>query len=359
VYLEQKHIINVIKTFNNDDIGINISTFVIKLEFLIPYMKEIIFIQKNLDKWKVTEKSLKELGKIEPAEIANMYQDISSDLAFAQTHYSKSEIVPYLNSMALKLHNNIYGNKQQRWNSILLFWTKEIPTEMYRQRKFMILSFVIFITANIIGVVSQLGNENFAVDFFGDYYINMTLQNIKEGNPMGVYGKEAESYMFAGITINNIRVSFIEYISGVFTFFMTGLILLNNSIMCGTFLTFCYQHNVLSDCMLAMWMHGVIEISSIIIAAGTGFVLSSGWMFPGSLPRLASFRLAMKSSVKIIMGLVPFFIVAGFIESYITRHTDAPNIIRLGVIFGSLAFVIYYFVVLPYKVHKKAVDADE
>jgi len=316
-------------------------------------MKEIIFIQKNLDKWKITEKSLKELGKLEPAIIADMYQDISSDLAFAQTHYAKSEIVPYLNSMALKLHNNIYGYKQQRWSSIVSFWTEEIPTEVYRYRKIMLLSLTIFLVATIIGAISQLGNEKFVYDIMGTRYVQMTLENIKNGVPMAVYGSDNESTMFAGITINNIRVSFMEYISGLLTCFATGLILVKNSVMCGTFMAFCYQHNVLTDCLMAMWMHGVIEISAIIIAAGTGLILGCGWMFPDSLPRLTSFRLAGKSSVKIIMGLVPFFIVAGFIESYITRHTDAPFGIRLSVILGSFAFIIYYFVVLPYKVNKK------
>jgi len=44
---------------------------------------------------------------------------------------------------------------------------------------------------------------------------------------------------------------------------------------------------------------------------------------------------------------VPIFVVAGFIEGFITRHTEIPDLVRLAVILLSLAFVLYYYVALP------------
>ena len=46
-------------------------------------------------------------------------------------------------------------------------------------------------------------------------------------------------------------------------------------------------------------------------------------------------------------GAVPVFIMAGFIEGFITRHTELPDMLRLGVIFTSLAFIIFYYIYLP------------
>lgn len=315
-------------------------------------MKEVVFIRKNIDKWSEAQLTVVSSDRIEPEKLADMYLDISADLAYAQTHYPESDIVPYLNSIALKMHNNIYGKRQQQWNSLIRFWTLEIPTEVYRHRKFMLISIAIFLVANVIGIVSTLGDPHFAVDIMGQDYIDMTLRNIKNGNPMAVYGSDDSAQMMVGITMNNIFVSFRAYILGIFTCFATGLILLYNGVMCGTFMTFCYEQFVLSDCLLAMWMHGVIEITSIVIAGGAGLILGSGWMFPGSLPRGTSFRLAAKSSAKISMGLVPFFIIAGFIESYVTRYTDAPLEFRLGVILCSIVLMLFYFVYLPWKTSK-------
>ena len=47
-----------------------------------------------------------------------------------------------------------------------------------------------------------------------------------------------------------------------------------------------------------------------------------------------------KKGLKIIVGTVPIFIMAGFIEGFITRHTELPDVLRLGN--DSIVTVIYY-----------------
>jgi hypothetical protein len=51
------------------------------------------------------------------------------------------------------------------------------------------------------------------------------------------------------------------------------------------------------------------------------------------------------------MGLVPVFIMAGFLEGFVTRHTDMPAILSLAIIVGSLAFIVYYFIIYPLQLH--------
>jgi ATP/ADP translocase len=53
------------------------------------------------------------------------------------------------------------------------------------------------------------------------------------------------------------------------------------------------------------------------------------------------------------VGTVPIFVVAGFIEGFLTRHTEVNDWVRLVFILLSLAFVIFYFVVYPRKLYKK------
>lgn len=316
-------------------------------------MKEIVFIRKNAEKWRHAEKMVHSLSKCEPDHIANAYEDLSADLAFARTHYPDSDIVNYLNAIVLVLHNCLYGNKQQRWGRLLQFWREDIPTEVYRNRHMMLLALLLFVVSVGIGVLSAVEYPDFVRNVMGDGYVEMTLRNIKEGNPMAVYASETSGTMMIGITFNNIMVSFSTYASGVLTCFATAYMMLVNGVMCGAFMTFCHQNGVLSNCLWAMWMHGVIEISSIIVAGGAGLTLGRGWMFPGSYPRLTSFKTAARSSVKIIIGLVPFFIVAGFIESFITRHTEMHPFFKTLIIGGSLVLVLYYFVYLPYRYGRK------
>ena len=119
--------------------------------------------------------------------------------------------------------------------------------------------------------------------------------------------------------------------------------------MIGAFQMFFFQHGLLGESMLAIWLHGTLEIWSIIVAGAAGLALGNGWLFPRTYSRLESFKRGAKRGVKIVVGTIPIFIMAGFIESFITRHTELPDILRLGLILISLAFIIFYYIYLPNK----------
>lgn len=312
-------------------------------------MKEVQFIRRNIERWKDTESVVETAGRQSPDKLADVYIELTGDLAFAQTHYPNSRITVYLNNLASALHNEIYRNKREKWSRVLTFWTQEVPDVMWIERRLLLASFVIFMVSVLIGVVSTLGDETFPRLILGGDYMDMTVENIRNGTPMAVYDSDNESSMFLGITINNVLVSFNIFVSGIFTSFCPGLLLMQNGIMVGTFTTFFHQQNMLGEALLAILLHGTLELSSIVVAGAAGLAMGNGWLFPGTYGRLTSFRMGARRGLKIIIGTVPLFIIAGFIEGFVTRHTEIPDAVRLSFILISAVFVIFYFVVLPYK----------
>lgn len=312
-------------------------------------MKEILFIRNNIDKWRSVEELIDNVNFEMPDRLAEAYIDLTADLAFAQTHYPHSRITIYLNNLSSSLHNELYRNKREKWSRVLTFWTQEVPDVMWKERRLLLISFLIFMVSVLIGVLSTLGDASFPRLILGGGYMDMTLENIAKGKPMGVYGSEEESVMFLGITLNNIMVSFNIFVSGVLTSFMPGYQLFQNGIMVGCFDTFFYQHGLLGESLLATMLHGTLELSAIVVAGAAGLAMGNGWLFPGTYSRIVSFQRGAKRGMKIVVGTVPLFILAGFIESFITRHTEINDFVRLTVILLSLCFVIFYFIYLPYK----------
>lgn len=314
-------------------------------------MKEVSFIKRNIDKWKAMEDTVDEAYNVSPDVLADAYQELTADLAFSQTHFPDARITVYLNNLASALHNKIYRNKREKRSRIITFWTREVPLTMWEARRLLLASFLIFVVSVAIGALSTLGDADFPRLIMGDGYVDMTLDNIEKGEPMGVYGSEAESPMFFQITLNNIMVSFRCFVAGLLTSFMTGFILMQNGIMVGAFQAFFYQHGLLWESSLAIWLHGTVEISSIVVAGAAGLSLGNGWLMPGTYTRLESFRRGAVRGMKIVVGTVPLFIIAGFIESFVTRHTDLADGVRLSIIVLSLFFVVSYFVVLPWHLY--------
>ncbi len=312
-------------------------------------MKEVTFIRQNISKWRGAEIVVETAGDSDATELADTYIDVSSDLAFAQTHYPESKITVYLNNLASALHNEIYRSHRYRWSRLLTFWTDEVPRTMWEARRELFLSFVIFVVSAFVGFLSQMLDPEFCRIILGDGYVDMTLQNIAEGEPMAVYNGDPEDAMFGMITLNNVKVSFITFVLGVFTSLGTGFVLFQNGVMLGSFQTFFAQHGLLWQSALAVWLHGTLEISAIIVAGAAGIAMGNGWLFPGTYPRLTSFRRGARRGLRIVIGTVPVFVLAGFIESFLTRHTEWPDLLRLIIILSSLAFVTYYYIVLPKK----------
>jgi uncharacterized membrane protein SpoIIM required for sporulation len=316
-------------------------------------MKEINFINKNTERWTDYEKVLDHTDDLNPDRLSDMFIQITDDLSFSRTFYPRSSITKYLNSLAFRMHQIIYINKKEEKKRFRLFWKFEFPLHLRSVRKYIIYSLIIFLVSMAIGVVSTLNDDTFVRLILGDDYVNMILQNMDSGDPLAVYKNMNQVDMFLGITFNNIKVSFYAFIFGVFFSVGTAYILFYNGVMLGSFLAFFYQKGFLGDAMLTIWIHGTLEIFAIIMAGAAGIILGNSILFPGTYSRLTSFMHGVKSSLKIAVGIVPMYIVAGFLEGFITRYTNMPVAVRLFIILSSLLFIIWYFFILPERLYKK------
>jgi uncharacterized membrane protein SpoIIM required for sporulation len=315
-------------------------------------MREAAFSKQNHEKWRDFEQKLARYTNTHPDELADLFVEITDDLAFAQTYYPKSKTTQYLNELAIKAHQTIYKNKKERGVRVLNFWRHEVPLAIHAAHKQMLVALVVFVLAILVGVVSTLYDVDFPRFLLGDGYVNLTLDNIKKGNPMGIYGMQNEADMFFRITYNNIMVALKAIAFGILFSVLTFYLLLNNGIMVGVFLTFLHNEGYLGVAMGTIWIHGSIEIASIVIAGGAGILMGNSFLFPGTYTRLESFKQGARTAIKIAVGLIPLFVVAGFLESFVTRYYQNiwVGILCIGT---TLPFILWYYIFLPIKTYKQ------
>lgn len=316
-------------------------------------MKEITFLKQNATKWEEYEKVLDEKKPAHPAKITEMFIELTDDLSYANTNYQKSNTNAYVNGIASRVHHLVYKNKKESGNRFITFYVKELPLLFGRYHKQLLYAFIVTCIATLVGVLSQIYDDSFVRMILGDYYVDYTLENIKKGNPLAIYGQDNQFLMFVKITTNNIKVSFTAFIFGLCTAFGTSFFLAYNGVMLGCFFTLFYQNNVLDKALKVVWIHGTLEISAIVIAGCAGFVLGNSFIFPGTHTRMRAFMRGGKDGLKIVIGLVPVFIAAGFLESFVTRYTEMHIALSLVIIGFSLAFIVGYFIVLPMYLNKK------
>jgi uncharacterized membrane protein SpoIIM required for sporulation len=317
-------------------------------------MKERRFVEQNKDKWVKFEKFL-DLEFKDPDKLSQFFIQITDDLSYARTFYNNRSIRVYLNNLCQQLFFTIYKSKRTKRNvGFKNFWINELPKVAFDSRRELLTAFLIFLMAVAIGVVSSMYDPQFAKAILGNQYVEMTAENIQNGDPMAVYKKMNEVDMFLGITFNNLFVAVKTFLLGVFYAVGAIIVLIHNGIMIGAFQYFFIEKELFLESFLAIWLHGTLEISSIVIAGAAGIVLGKGIISPGTYSRLQSFQIAAKKGTKLFLGIVPILTFAALIESFLTRYTEVPDAFRLSLILISLAFIIFYFVWYPRVVAKRS-----
>ena len=162
--------------------------------------------------------------------------------------------------------------------------------------------------------------------------------------------------------VNNVRVFFLLFISGLLFGIFTLYMLFTNSVMFGTFQTMFITKGLGIKAAMVIWVHGTLEAAAMIVSATAGFIIAKSILFPGSYKRLSSFKRGMKDAVKIMVIFVPMTLGAAFLESYITHLMSEtfdkdggglPIWASILILSLSLGFVVWYFIIYPILVERK------
>lgn len=310
-------------------------------------MRETQFIRQNEEKWASYERSLNS-NEEDPERLRELFIHTTDDLSYSRTFYPNRSVRVYLNGLAQLIFLRIYRGRRVPWQLFRYFWTDELPQMIYDSRRAFRLSLFVFVGAIAVGVLSSHIDPEFARIVLGDDYVEMTRANIESGDPMAVYKQRGPFGMALSITFNNIYVAFLAFVLGLLFGLGTLVILLGNGIMVGAFQYYFYQYGLLQESALTIWIHGAFELSAIVIAGAAGLTMGRGIAFPGTYTRLQSFQRSARRGLKVMLGTVPLFVLAGIFESYLTRQTEVGDGVRALFILLCLTLIVFYFVWYPW-----------
>jgi len=312
-------------------------------------LREALFIKKNKDRWTKTRQGIQP----DPDEMAKEFTQLLDDLAYAKTFYPSGKVTSYINNQASIIYLDIYKNRKEDKNRILAFWKYDLPLVIRKHHKVLLFSFIVFIIFFVIGFFSASQDEAVAREFFGDDYVDKTLENIANGNPFGIYESGNPFLSWLGIMIHNIRIALMMFVSGLFCGLPTLYLHGQNSAMIGIFDQFFASRGLGVDFWVVVFVHGTLEITALIISTAAGLILGKSFLFPGTIKRIDALKQGAKDGAKIMIGLLPVFALAAFLEGFITRLYNDISILTTVVFGVSVIFVIWYFIIYPMQLGKK------
>ena len=318
------------------------------------------FVRANRATWqklselldRVERSGLPSLGPEELNELGRLYRRVTAHLSEARTTGVDAEIVSYLNQLATRAYARIYAGSRPRRLGIGRLFAIEVPRTFRRRAAYIGVSFGLSVLVALISFSAVRSDPRWAGALLSPESAAHWDEFARGGHRAGEYFSDTAESLggpeFASLLMsNNIRVALNAFAFGVTLGLGTLFVLITNGIMLGVFFGVGANAEELLLFASIISPHGVVELSAIFIAGGAGLVLGHSIVDPGDLFRRDALRIAAVDAVKLVLGTVPMFIVAGVIEAMISpQHQglfgeDIPRVL-FGLMMG-VAFWLYLF----------------
>lgn len=312
-------------------------------------LREGLFIKKNKERWE----NIQQGGSADADEMARDFVQLVDDLAYAKTYYPTSRVTRFINSLASRIYLRIYQNRREDSGRLVRFWKHDLPLTIARHYRIILFSLFVFVLFYVLGFFSAMYDEGFTREVMGNDYVNMTQKNIAKGNPFGVYQSGNAFLSWLGIMVNNVIFSILCFVKGIVLGVLSLTALVRTAMEVGVFHYMFAAKGLGTEFILAVMLHGLLELTAIVITCAGGVVMGTSYLFPGTRTRLQALQSGVKDGVKIVIGMIPVFGIAAFFEGFITGLYKMPFLLNLILLSLSAGFIIWYFIILPYRLHKK------
>lgn len=306
------------------------------------------YIQRNDPTWRRLEqlastgaKNVRSLSDDELTELVGLYQRVSADLSHARGQYRDPDLNARLSRILGEARVVIYRRRSAAARTIRLFFTETFPVAVWHSRRYVAVSFVaLMLPALAMGL--WLANSPAVLDAA----VPPDLQElIAQEEFASYYSSDAAENFATQVTFNNIQVAFLAFALGVIPLLGPVGVLALNGVNVGIMAAVMHQEGEAAQFWGLILPHGLLEISAIIVAGGAGLRLSWALVAPGDRTRSRAFRDEGMRAVVIVMGLALCFVVAGFIEGFVTP-SSLPTSLRIAVGVAALAVFVAYVVLL-------------
>lgn len=304
------------------------------------------YIQRNEPTWRRLEQlaalarsARRRMDDDELAELVASYQRVSAQLSHARTTYADPELNARLSQLLGEARVVIYRTRSNPGRAVVTFWSRTFPAAVWCSRRFIGVAALCFLLP-AIAIGFWLAGSTEALNAS----IPPELQHVIAQREFSEYYRSDAAQNFAGtVSVNNAFVAFLTFALGVVPVIGPVSVLFSNGLNVGAMAAVMHHAGEGPQFWGLILPHGLLEISSILVAGGAGLQISWAMIAPGDRTRGAALKNAGLRSVVIVIGLVACFVVAGFIEGFVTP-SDLPTAMRIAIGIAVLVLFVTYVV---------------
>ncbi|MEU6406132.1 stage II sporulation protein M [Streptomyces sp. NPDC046985] len=304
-----------------------------------------VFVSAHRAEWDRLDTLLRRRRRLtgaEADELVALYQRTATHLSLIQSSAPDPQLTGRLSQLVARARSAVTGARRASWRDVTRFLLEGFPAAVYRARHWWVPTAVAS-----LAVAALLGW------WIGAHpEVQATIAAPGELRRLTRPGGEYETYysshpaaaFAAQVWTNNAQATATCLVLGVFLGLPVLWILFENMLNLGVGLGLMSSAGRLDTFLGLVLPHGLLELTAVFVAAGTGLRLGWTLIDPGPRPRRSALAEEGRAALGMAIGLALVLFVSGAIEGFVTP-SGLPTWARIGIgIAVELSFLAYVYV---------------
>jgi uncharacterized membrane protein SpoIIM required for sporulation len=285
--------------------------------------KELEFLIDRTEK-----RGIRSLHANELERLSILYRSALSSLSVARSIALDRNLLVYLENLSLRAFLVVYGPRSSMTEALGHFLTKGFPAAVRSAGWHIFIVFVSLMVGILAGFFLVLQNPDWYSTFMPDWLSGGRGPDSTREELEAVIFQKPEDYAHGGGLVGSLAVFSSSLFShntmvGVMTFSLgiavgapTIMLIAYQGLTLGAFLAIHYKHNLLTEIIGWLSIHGVTELLAIILCGAAGLMVAEKILFPGRYSRMENLSIHGHTAAQVAIGAMILFFVAAILEGF-------------------------------------------
>jgi uncharacterized membrane protein SpoIIM required for sporulation len=270
---------------------------------------------------RVERRGARALSLDELQRLPILYRAALSSLSVARTIALDRNLLLYLENLALRAFLCVYGPRVDAREGIGTFFARDLPAAVRAARWHVLIAALCVLVGVAAGFLLAVQDESWVSTLVpsgiaGGRGPSSTRADLYDKEIFAPWPGFAASFgVFANVLFShNTAVGLLAFGLGLAAGLPSVMLMAYQGLTLGAFLALHYNRDLTVDFLGWISIHGVTELTAIVLFAAAGLVIAEKLLFPGRYSRIESLALHGRSAGNIAVGAVLMLFVAALLE---------------------------------------------
>jgi uncharacterized membrane protein SpoIIM required for sporulation len=313
------------------------------------------YVAENAGNWRKLDRlsRRRRLSVDEIDEMMALYQRTGAQLSVIRSAAPDALLIAWLSRVVLAARGRITSNSGSWTVALARFFLEGFPLAVYQARRWWLTVMAVFVCASGAMIAYIATHPAVLAQLVPDD----AVQQLVSRDFKNYYSEYPAHHFALQVWTNNALVAGQCLAAGALivpVFYVLATNILNVGVDGGAMVA--YGHG--GEFFGLILPHGMLELTTVFIAAGAGMRIGWAFIAPGrGLTRARATAEAARSAMLVALGLVVVLLVSGVVEAFVTP-SPLPTAIRIAIGFVVWSAFLAYVWVFGRRAQEQAASAD-